>query len=430
MIKLRTTYHAIAGVWQQNRRLKRYLRVLVFLLFIAILAPLIANDRPLICHYQGSWLFPAFSWKNQSATARGSIRYNMGKDWKYLNAEFIVFAPCSWSPNTLDTDNAPRKSPFDQQWMTQPDGSISGMPPAFRHWLGTTQNGQDVLSILIHGTTTALGISFASMLIATLLGMLLGSSAGYFGNDGLRIGPLQLVALLFGIFMTYFYCCVIRGDKLAEAFRDGGLWLALRLLFLCYIATKTIGGLVWLAGYTEKKIGWRLSFRFPLDSIVSKSIELFNSVPSLLLILCISAVAKPSYGLLIMLLGLLGWTDIARLARAEYMKAKHQEYVLAGKALGLKNRQIMFRHILPNMLPLVSVQVVFGMGSAVLAEASLSFLGIGVPPGAASWGSLLNEGRDHFTSWWLVVFPGACLCLLLLLYHNIARELASTRVKD
>ena len=76
-----------------------------------------------------------------------------------------------------------------------------------------------------------------------------------------------------------------------------------------------------------------------------------------------------------------------------------------------------------NTLPVLLVPIVFGMGAAVLAEASLSFIGIGVPVNSPSWGSLLNEGRDHFSSWWLVVFPGLCIFTLILIYNTIATHL-------
>ncbi len=421
------TYHDIRSALAKNRSLKRCLRALVFLVIIALLAPVLANDKPLFCKYKNAWLFPAFSWKRTVVIDNTSLNYNMGKDWKYLDADIILFPPCAWSPNTLDPDNAPRKSPFDEQWLSQKNGSITPLPLTYRHWLGTTQNGQDVLSILIHGTAIAIGIGFFSMLIATLIGVSLGAFAGYFSNNGLRLGPLQILALLTGIFFTYFYCCVIRGYKLTEAFNDGGIWLILRLVFLCYVALKTIGGLVWIAGYTERILKIPYRFRFPLDTIVSKGIELLNSVPALLLVIALSAFARPSYSLLIIIMGLLGWTIIARITRAEYLKAKNLEYVIAAKALGMKNRRILFRHILPNVMPVILTQVVFGMGSAVLVEASLSFLGIGIAHDSASWGSLLNEGRDHFSSWWLVVFPGACLCILMLLYNKIATELSKFR---
>lgn len=426
-MNLKRTYHDIRRALAKNRSLKRCLRALALLVIIALLAPVLANDKPLFCKYKNTWLFPAISWKRTVVIDNTPLNYNMGKDWKYLDADIILFPPCAWSPNTLDPDNAPRKSPFDEQIISFKNGSTASLPLTYRHWLGTTQNGQDVLSILIHGTAIAIGIGFASMLIAALIGVSLGAFAGYFSNNGLRLGPLQILALLTGIFFTYFYCCVIRGDKLAEAFHEGGIWLILRLVFLCYIALKTIGGLVWIAGYTERILKIPYRFRFPMDTLVSKSIELLNSVPALLLVIALSAFARPSYSLLIIIMGLLGWTIIARITRAEYLKAKNLEYVIAAKALGMKNRRILFRHILPNAMPVILTQVAFGMGSVVLVEASLSFLGIGIPHGSASWGSLLNEGRDHFSSWWLVVFPGACLCILMLLYNKIATELSKFR---
>lgn len=421
------TYPWIRSVLTKNRSLKRCLRALMFLVIVAVLAPILANDKPLFCKYKNTWLFPAFSCKRSIAIDHSVLNYNMGKEWKNLDADMILFPPCAWSPQTLDPDNAPRKSPFDKQWKSEKNGNITSLPLAYRHWLGTTQNGQDVLSMLIHGTAIAIGVGFAGMLLASLIGISLGAFAGYFSNNGLRLGPLQITALLSGIFLTYFYCCVIRGDKLAEAFNEGGVWLMLRTLFLCYIALKTIGGLMWIAAYAERKLKIAYTFRFPFDTIVSKSMELLNSVPALLLIIALSAFARPSYSLLIIIIGLLGWTGIARITRAEYLKAKNLEYVMAAKALGMHNRRILFRHILPNVMPVILTQIVFGMGGTVLVEASLSFLGIGVPTDSASWGVLLNEGRDHFSSWWLVVFPGACLCILMLLYNKIATELSSFR---
>ena len=86
----------------------------VFLVFVcvALLAPFLSNDKPLICKYKGQWLFPAFSFNNQHIISEDDIiNYNMGNDWKTLNTDFSVFAPCAYSPNTIDAANAPRKSP-------------------------------------------------------------------------------------------------------------------------------------------------------------------------------------------------------------------------------------------------------------------------------------------------------------------------------
>ncbi|MES2133518.1 MAG: ABC transporter permease [Bacteroidota bacterium] len=427
-MKLKHTYSTVKVALAKNRKLKRAVKVFFLFIVIALLAPLLANDKPLVCKYKNTWLFPAFSFKNTIDLGNNTIlNYNMGKDWKLLPADVMFFPPCAYSPNTIDAENAPRKSPFGEQVITYENGITVAIPFKFKHWLGTTQNGNDVLSCIVHGTRIAIGIGFFSMLIASLIGITLGACAGYFTNDGLKIGYIQLLFLITGIFLTYFYCFVIRGDKLAHAFNNGGIWLILRLLFLCYIAIKTIGGLVWIGGYIDKKLNTHQKLNFPVDVLVSRAIEILNSIPALLLIIALSAIAKPSYSLLIIIIGFLSWTNIARLTRAEYLKAKNLDYVNACKAIGMKNRRIMIRHILPNVLPILLVQIVFGMGGAVLAEASLSFIGIGVPVNAASWGTLLNEGRDHFSSWWLVVFPGICIFLLILLYNTIGNQLSKLK---
>jgi peptide/nickel transport system permease protein len=353
-----------------------------------------------------------------------TINYNMAKDWKTLEADFAIFPPCAYSPSTIDADNAPRKSPYDEQVMTLKNGQKISLPIKYRHWLGTNQNGNDVLSCLIHGTKVSLSVGILSMLIAGLLGIVLGASAGYFQNNILRIGYVQLLFLLLGVFLTYFYGIVIRGDKLTEAFIDGGIWLILSLLFLFFISVKTIGGFVWIGGYIDRKLKTDQKINFPVDSLISRVIEILNSIPSLLLIIALSAITKPSYTLLILIIGFLSWTNIARLTRAEYLKAQQLDYVTACKAIGMSNYRIMIKHILPNVFPLILVQLVFGLAGAVLIETSLSFIGVGIPLNVITWGSLLNEARNHFSAWWLVVFPGLGVFTLIFIYNKIATEIS------
>jgi peptide/nickel transport system permease protein len=419
------SYSSFKKILSKNRVLKRCVYVFTFFVFISILAPFIANDKPLVCKYKGQWLFPAFSFKHQMQINTETINYNMAKDWKTLEADFAIFPPCAYSPSTIDADNAPRKSPYDEQVMTLKNGQKISLPIKYRHWLGTNQNGNDVLSCLIHGTKVSLSVGILSMLIAGLLGIVLGASAGYFQNNILRIGYVQLLFLLLGVFLTYFYGIVIRGDKLTEAFIDGGIWLILSLLFLFFISVKTIGGFVWIGGYIDRKLKTDHKINFPVDSLISRVIEILNSIPSLLLIIALSAITKPSYTLLILIIGFLSWTNIARLTRAEYLKAQQLDYVTACKAIGMSNYRIMIKHILPNVFPLILVQLVFGLAGAVLIETSLSFIGVGVPLNVITWGSLLNEARNHFSAWWLVVFPGLGVFTLIFIYNKIATEISS-----
>jgi len=426
-MNVKQSYSSFKNILSKNRVLKRCVYVFILFVFISILAPFIANDKPLVCKYKGQWLFPAFSLKHQAIVNNEIINYNMAKDWKTLGTDFSIFPPCAYSPNTIDADNAPRKGPFDEQIITLKNGQISSIPLKYRHWLGTTQNGNDVLSCIIHGTKTSLNVGIFSMLIAGLLGILLGASAGYFQNNTLKIGYVQLLFLLLSIFISYFFCFIIRADKLSEAFKESGFWLFYQIIFTIYIFIQNTFILLRLGKWIDERLNTSNRFYFPIDVIISRIIEILNSIPSLLLIIALSAISKPSYSLLIIIIGFLSWTNIARLTRAEYLKAKQLDYVTSCRAIGMSNYRIIIKHILPNVFPLLLVQIIFGLASAVLIEASLSFIGVGVPLNTITWGSLLNEAREHFSAWWLVVFPGLCVFTLIFIYNKIAAEISKLK---
>lgn len=406
--------------------MKRCMNVFLVFVVIAILAPLLANDKPLVCKYKGEWMFPAFSLKNKVFIEKESINY-MAEDWKNLETDFIIFPPCAYSPNSIDADNAPRKSPFENQTMTLQNGEVVALPYKFRHWLGTTQNGNDVLSCLIHGTKVSLSVGVFSMFIASLLGIIFGASAGYFQNNTLRIGYIQSLFLLMSLFFNYFLCFIIRADQLSDGFQNGGIWLIYQVIFTIYLVVQNTVIFLWVGKWIDKKCRLDHKINFPVDTIVMRVIEVLNSIPSLLLIIALSAITKPSFSLLIVIIGFLSWTGIARITRAEYMKAKQLDYVTSCKAIGMGYYRIITRHILPNVLPLILVQVVFGLAGAVLIEASLSFIGVGVPLDVITWGSLLNEARDHFSAWWLVLFPGLCVFTLIFIYNKIAVEISKIK---
>ena len=423
-MNFKETYHSYKTLLSKNRALKLCVRVFLIFVCVALLAPFLSNDKPLICKYKGQWLFPAFSFKNQHIISEDDIiNYNMGNDWKTLNTDFSVFAPCAYSPNTIDAANAPRKSPFDAQEFVSKNNTTTSIPYKFRHWLGTTQNGNDVLSGIIHGTKISLSVGIFSMLIASIIGIILGACAGYFENNSIKIGYVQLLFLLIGIFISYFYCVVVRGSNLAAAFTIGSALDILRVFLLLYLSYIVIKYLLKIGNKIDVTLKTDNILNFPLDAIVSRIIEILNSIPSLLLIIALSAITKPSYTLLISIIGFLSWTTIARLTRAEYLKTKQLDYITSSKAIGMSDFAIMRKHILPNVFPIILVQIIFGMAGAVLIEASLSFIGVGIPSNTVSWGSLLNEARDHFSAWWLVVFPGLCVFTLIFIYNRIATEI-------
>ena len=150
----------------------------------------------------------------------------------------------------------------------------------------------------------------------------------------------------------------------------------------------------------------------------------FLALPGILLAIAFVAFIGPGLINLILALSISGWVGYARLVRAQVMAAKEREYVEAARALGASDLRVLCRHILPNIVQPLVVQAAIGMAGAVLAEATLSFLGLGVPPPAASWGSMLNDGRSYlFDSPHLVVFPAIAVMLAVLSFNFIGDAL-------
>lgn len=150
----------------------------------------------------------------------------------------------------------------------------------------------------------------------------------------------------------------------------------------------------------------------------------FLSFPGILLAIAFVAFLGPGILNLILALCIGGWVGYARLVRAQVLAAREREYVEAARALGASDWRVLTRHILPNIIQPVIVQAAIGMAGAVLAEATMSFLGLGVPPPTASWGSMLNDGRSHlFDSPHLVLIPAAAVMLAVLSFNFIGDAL-------
>ena len=150
----------------------------------------------------------------------------------------------------------------------------------------------------------------------------------------------------------------------------------------------------------------------------------FMSFPGILLAIAFVAFLGPGIFNVILALSIGGWVGYARLIRAQVLAAKEKEYVEAARALGASDWRIVTRHILPNIIQPVIVQAAIGMAGAVLAEATMSFLGLGVPPPTASWGSMLNDARSHlFDAPHMVLFPAAAVMLAVLSFNFIGDAL-------
>jgi peptide/nickel transport system permease protein len=224
-----------------------------------------------------------------------------------------------------------------------------------------------------------------------LTGRLMGPSmAHWFGTD--ELGRDILSRTLFGARISLIVAISVVGLSLAVGLVAGGL-----------------------AGFYG---GWT-------DTVVNVYVtNAFMALPGILLAIAFVAFMGPGLGNVILALAISGWVGYARLVRAQVMAVKEKEFVEAARALGASDLRIMGRHILPNILQPLIVQAAIGMAGAVLAEATLSFLGLGVPPPTASWGSMLNDARSHlFDSPHLVFFPAMAVMLCVLSFNFIGDAL-------
>lgn len=161
-----------------------------------------------------------------------------------------------------------------------------------------------------------------------------------------------------------------------------------------------------------------------VDLIVSRTIEIVMCFPTFFLILAVLAFVGPSLYNIMIVIGVTGWTGVARLVRGEFLKLRNQEFVQGVKAYGAKAPRIIFRHVLPNALAPVTVAASFGVASAILVESSLSFLGFGVQPPTPSWGDILSQSRDFMDiAWWLTLFPGVAIFVTITAFNLIGEGL-------
>ncbi len=392
-------------LWQafrKNRLALWSLRLFYVFLFVGIFADFIANERPIYCQIEGTTYFPVFK---EYAIKVGIAKPNplfLQKDWKDIEYESVWFPPIPYSPNTLDLSNA-YKSPSEAK---------------HQHYLGTTELGKDVAAGLVHGTRIALLVGLLSMLIACAIGVVMGSLAGYFGDTRFQISRGRLLLNVVATPIAFFYGFITRQYILSEAGKEGGFGLELLIslgmitsIFLLFnLFTPLLKRNKWCAKLLP----------LPLDLIVMRLIEIFNSIPALLFLIAIIAVIQQSSIFnVLLIIGFLRWTSIARFVRSELLRIRSLDYIESARSIGLSDFRILFRHALPNGLTPVLILIAFGVASAILIEASLSFLGIGVAPDEMTWGKLLAFARTKPTAWWLAIFPGLAIFISVLIFNLI-----------
>jgi len=230
---------------------------------------------------------------------------------------------------------APVLSPRDPN---RPDIKKILAEPSRSHLLGTDQLGRDVFSRMLFGARVSLAVGFVSVGIATAIGVVLGSIAGY----------------------------------------NGGL----------------------------------------VDAFVMRLVDLMLVFPRFFLLLAVLAFLRPSIWTIMAVIGLTGWMGVTRLVRAEFLALKEREFVVWSQAVGASGFRVIWRHILPNAMAPVLVAMTLGILAAILTESGLSFLGLGVQPPYATWGNILNEGKDTIEiGWWLSFYPGVAILLTVLSYN-------------
>jgi peptide/nickel transport system permease protein len=408
------------------------LYILGTLIFIAVYSPYIANKQPWYVEYRGEVYFPAYQSIIDPATKIKTKNPDNGKmedlqfdiaDWKKMKLDNVVWAPIPYSPAEQDDINTDYTSPGQSQEYMTPDGFVKASPPIFRHHMGTDAIGRDVFSGLIHGSKVSLTVGIISMGIASFIGILLGAMAGFYGDNMYRASRMRVIFVFLGLLLGWFYGFTFRGDIVSEAFDksiEAG-FAQFGLNFVVFFAV--LFGLTFCSRFLE--FGWfKKKVAIPVDSIISRSIEVLNSIPRLLLIITIAAVVKDrSLILLMVIIGFTSWTGIARFTRAEFLRIRELDYIQAARALGYGDWRIIFKHALSNALAPVFVSIAFGIAAAILIESGLSFLGIGVPPEEITWGSLLSSGRQQFEAWWLVIFPGIAIFITITVYNLIGEGL-------
>jgi peptide/nickel transport system permease protein len=200
--------------------------------------------------------------------------------------------------------------------------------------------------------------------------------------------------------------------------------VSLTVGFVAALVNLTVGVALGLAaGYLRGRI----------DDLFTLFVTTLNSIPTIFLLLIFAAIWEPGPGQLTVVIGLLFWTGISLFVRGQTFALREREFVLAARTIGARDMRIMFRHILPNILPLIFVLAAIDIGAIILTESALSYLGLGILPPTPSWGNLLTNATTYFVrAWWLVVSPGVMIFLTVLCLYLIGdglRDALDPRLK-
>lgn len=249
------------------------------------------------------------------------------------------------------------------------------------------------------------GLIVLSIFIIALLAPVLSPyDPAYIDVDTILVGPTH--DHLFGT------------DELGRDVLSRMIWGSRISLMVGFVAVGIlilIGTLIGaIAGYYG---GW-------IDDVLMQLVDIMLSVPTFFLILAVIAFVGPNIWNVMIIIGVTSWMGVARLVRGQFLALNEMDYVTAARALGAKDRRMIFLHILPNAMSPVYVSAVLGVAGAILIESSLSFLGLGVQPPMPSWGNIITSGKDLIDiAWWITLFPGLAILITVLGYNLLGEGL-------
>ena len=343
--------------FKSNRRGYWSLWIFLALFIISLFAEFIANDRPYYVSFDGRSFFPAFV--NYPETAFGG-EFETAADYRdpflqKLIADkggFMLWPPIRFSYDTHNLD-LPTPAPSKPTWLlTERDckevverKQLSGCRDLEYNWLGTDDQGRDVVARMIYGFRVSVLFGLLLTIISSIIGVAAGAVQGYYG-------------------------------------------------------------------------GWT-------DLLFQRFIEIWSSLPELYLLLIISSILAPGFFILLGILLLFSWVALVPLVRAEFLRGRNFEYIQAARALGVSNTVLMFRHLLPNAMVATMTMLPFVMSGAVMELTALDFLGFGLPPGSASLGEMLSQGKANLQAPWLGLtgfFTVAIMLSLLIFIGEAVRD--------
>ena len=312
--------------FRNNRRGMSSLILFLVLFGISLFAEFIANDRPLLVQYDGQFYTPVF--KNYPETTFGGD-FQTYADYRdpYMMQQIAAHGWAIWPIIRFDY----QAIGYD---ITRPHPA----PPTADNWLGTDDQGRDVLARLLYGLRLSILFGMALTLVSSIIGIMVGGLQGYFGG------------------LT---------DLLGQRF-----------------------------------------------------LEIWGGLPQMMILIIVASVIEPGFWTLLLVLTLFSWTGLVGVVRAEFLRARNFDYVRAARALGQSDVKIMVRHVLPNAMVATLTFLPFILNASVVALTALDFLGLGMPPGSASLGNLLSQGKDNLQAPWigLTGFVVTALILSLLVF--------------